>query len=178
MKTTAAMTSVLFLAAAAPLLFPSEARACSCEPEGELVFPGPGQSLASNDATLFDFFCGPALGRFEATVDGSLVDLTLYRRLVEIAPSPVTELNAAIALAMSGSISDALSWVNSIERRKTLSDYHLFAAVKAGLLARAGHLRQARRYYGRARKLARNDAERRYLTRRIEEMQAELSRST
>lgn len=98
----------------------------------------------------------------------------LYRRLVEVSPSPIAELNAAVALAMSGDIEGGLAWVNALERRGQLDGYHLLAAVKAGLLERAGHRTQARRYYGRARRLASNERERRFLSTRIEALDTSL----
>lgn len=98
----------------------------------------------------------------------------LYRELLRSAPSPVVELNAAVAVAMAGELEAALTWVNRLERRGALADYHLLAAVKADLSRRAGHLRQARRYYRRARRLTVNESERRFLTRRIAEVETAL----
>jgi RNA polymerase sigma-70 factor (ECF subfamily) len=96
----------------------------------------------------------------------------LYRRLVEVHPSPLFELKAAMALAESGDVPSGLAWLNALERRGVLADYHLFAAAKADLHRRLGHRSQARRYLGRARRLAQNDAERRLLTRRIASLDA------
>jgi RNA polymerase sigma-70 factor, ECF subfamily len=91
----------------------------------------------------------------------------LYRLLLTLQPSPVVELNAAVALMMSGQPKDALAWVNSLEKRRVLGDYHLLAAVKAQLLEKLGHPRQANRYYRRARKLTANQHERALLSPRI-----------
>jgi len=77
------------------------------------------------------------------------------------------ELNAAIALAMSGDVRSGLSWVNALERRGVLRRYHLLPAAKAALLERAGHLRRARRYYAKARTMVTNECERRHVDRKI-----------
>lgn len=92
----------------------------------------------------------------------------LYRRLLDFEPSPIVELNAAIALACSGDLTGGLRWLNALERRGVLARSHLLAAAKGLLLEKAGALAQARRSLGRARVLATNDREKEYLTRRIE----------
>lgn len=91
----------------------------------------------------------------------------LYRLLLTLQPSPVVELNAAVAMMMTHNLRDALAWVNALERRDVLGDYHLLAAVKAELLKRLGHTRQANRYYRRARKLTANQHEKAFLSARI-----------
>lgn len=96
----------------------------------------------------------------------------LYRRLHQLTPTPVVELNAAIALAMSGDLRGGIAWLNALEKRQVLEQYHLLPAAKADLLRRAGKLVQARRYYVKARRLATNERERRFLTRRIDELDA------
>jgi RNA polymerase sigma-70 factor (ECF subfamily) len=96
----------------------------------------------------------------------------LYRRLLDFEPSPIVELNAGIALAMSGDVEGGLRWLNALERRGALKRSHLFASAKGLLLAETGALSQARRYLGRARALATNDREREYLTRRISALEA------
>ncbi len=95
----------------------------------------------------------------------------LYRLQLSQTPSPVVELNAAVALAMAGQQKEALAWVNALEKDKRLADYHLLAAVKAHLLEGAGHRQQAIRLYRRARRLTNNEAERRFLIRRIEALE-------
>lgn len=92
----------------------------------------------------------------------------LYRRLLDFEPSPVVELNAAIALAFSGDLTGGLRWLNGLERRGVLRRSHLLPSAKGLLLARAGAFSQARRSLGRARVLATNEREKQYLTRRIE----------
>jgi RNA polymerase sigma-70 factor (ECF subfamily) len=91
----------------------------------------------------------------------------LYGRLLTMVPSPVVELNAAVALAMAKDVASGLAWVNEIERRNVIDDYYLLASTKAEMLRRLGHHKQAERLYRRARRLCRNEAERRLLSRRI-----------
>ena len=94
----------------------------------------------------------------------------LYRWLLDFEPSPVVEMNASVALAMSGDLSGGLKWLNALERRKSLDRSHLFFAVKGLLLARGGFVSQARRSLMRARRLAKNQREQRYLSRRLAEL--------
>jgi RNA polymerase sigma-70 factor (ECF subfamily) len=91
----------------------------------------------------------------------------LYGALLRHLPTPVVELNAAVALAMSTSIDDGLKWIDRIEQSGALDEYHLLHAAKADLLRRSGRTDQARACYFRARDLAKNRSERCYLERRI-----------
>jgi RNA polymerase sigma-70 factor (ECF subfamily) len=94
----------------------------------------------------------------------------LYGALLRHVPTPIVELNAAVALAMSGSIDAGLAWIARIEAGGTLDTYHLLHAARADLSRRAGQLGAARASYERALELADNAAERRYLQRRLEEV--------
>jgi RNA polymerase sigma-70 factor (ECF subfamily) len=94
----------------------------------------------------------------------------LYGALLRHLPTPVVELNAAVALAMSTSIEDGLTWIDRIEQSGALSDYHLLHAAKADLLRRSGRTENARANYLRARDLAKNSSERGYLERRLAEL--------
>jgi len=94
----------------------------------------------------------------------------LYGALLRHLPTPVVELNAAVALAMSTSIEDGLTWIDRIEQSGALSDYHLLHAAKADLLRRSGRTENARANYLRARDLAKNRSERGYLERRLAEL--------
>jgi RNA polymerase sigma-70 factor (ECF subfamily) len=91
----------------------------------------------------------------------------LYGALLRHLPTPVVELNAAVALAMATSIDRALEWIDRIQRSGALSRYHLLHAARADLLRRAGRFAEARVHYLRARELATNRSERGYLERRI-----------
>ncbi|MDZ4799379.1 MAG: DUF6596 domain-containing protein [Bryobacteraceae bacterium] len=95
---------------------------------------------------------------------------TLYGALLHRGPSPVLELNAAVAVAMAGDVEEALDWMASLERRGELRGYHLLPASKADLLRRSGRVDAAREAYREAVALAPNQAERRYLERRMSEL--------
>jgi RNA polymerase sigma-70 factor (ECF subfamily) len=90
----------------------------------------------------------------------------LYRRLVELTGSPVVELNRAVALAQAGDPAGALQAVDRLE----LTDYLYFHSTRAELLRRLGRDAEARAAYGRALELAATTAERRFLTRRLEDL--------
>ncbi|OAI41646.1 hypothetical protein AYO41_05340 [Verrucomicrobia bacterium SCGC AG-212-E04] len=94
----------------------------------------------------------------------------LYRRLLEISPTPIVELNAAVALAMAVSIDDGLRWLDRIATVSPLPNYHLFSAARADLLRRAGRWDEALLAYDQAISQVRQPVERRYLERRREEV--------
>jgi len=94
----------------------------------------------------------------------------LYSGLLRHLPTPVVELNAAVALAMSTSIDDGLKWIDRIEQSGALDQYHLLHAAKGDLLRRSGRMDDARVHYQKARDLATNQGERCYLERRILEL--------
>jgi RNA polymerase sigma-70 factor (ECF subfamily) len=94
----------------------------------------------------------------------------LYGALLRQLPTPVVELNAAVALAMSKSIDDGLKWIDRIENSGELARYHLLHAARADLLRRIGRRAEARIHYLKAMELTDNGRERRYLERRISEM--------
>lgn len=94
----------------------------------------------------------------------------LYGGLLRAEPTPVVELNAAVALAMAGRLDAGLRWVNELERRGELSDHHALALAKAELLVKKGVPKQAERYFRRARRLATNVAEQRHVDRRLQHL--------
>ena len=94
----------------------------------------------------------------------------LYATLARIAPSPVVELNRAVAVAMADGIPAGLALVDAVAASGRLDDYHLLPATRADLLRRDGRLREARASYERARELAPTGAERRYLAERLREL--------
>jgi RNA polymerase sigma-70 factor (ECF subfamily) len=96
----------------------------------------------------------------------------LYGALLRHLPTPVVELNAAVALAMSTSIDDGLRWIDRIEQSGALDNYHLLHAAKGDLLRRSGRSAEARVHYLAAVDLASNLSERRFLERRIMELSA------
>ncbi len=92
----------------------------------------------------------------------------LYGALLRHAPTPVVELNAAVALAMAEGVKEGLDWIASLEKRGELAGYHLLPAAKADLLRRAGRKDEAATAYRAALALVTNPAERGYLERRLE----------
>lgn len=93
------------------------------------------------------------------------------------APTPIVELNAAVALGMAAGLQPAIDWVERIERGGELARYHLLAAAKADLLRRIGKPADAAVAYRDAIALASNPAEQRYLARRMAECGAATSPS-
>lgn len=90
----------------------------------------------------------------------------LYARLARVSPSPVIELNRAVAVAGARGPEAGLVVLDAIDDAR-LAGYHLFHATRADLLRRAGHESEALTHYARALELAPSDPERRFLTRRI-----------
>ena len=92
--------------------------------------------------------------------------VALYETLGALAPSPVIELNRAVAVAMADGPAQALAIVDSLEGDPALRGYHLLPAVRGDLLARLGRTDQAREEFERAAALTANDSERAHLLRR------------
>src|SRR3954471_7261366 len=84
-------------------------------------------------------------------------------------PSPVVELNRAVAIAMRDGPAAGLGLVDGL--MKELDGYHLAHAARADLCRRLGRAKEARQSYERALKLARQEPERRFLERRIAELE-------
>ncbi len=96
-----------------------------------------------------------------------------YDSLLEIAPSPVVELNRAVAVSMvEGGLSRALSIVDDLTASAALGDYHLLPAVRADILRRLGRHQEAARAYETAMQRASNVREREFLLRRRTECEA------
>ncbi len=96
----------------------------------------------------------------------------LYGELARVVPSPVVELNRAVAVAMADGPAVGLALVEELEASGQLPDYHLLPATRADLLRRLGRNADASAAYREALALAATDAERRYLTRRLAETTA------
>ncbi len=88
---------------------------------------------------------------------------SLYDQLARISPSPIVELNRAVAVAMAEGPDRGLDLIDRIEG---LDDYHLLHAARADLLRRLDRREEAAEAYGRALELATNAAERRFLEQR------------
>jgi RNA polymerase sigma-70 factor (ECF subfamily) len=94
----------------------------------------------------------------------------LYDRLADADPSPVVELNRAVALAMRDGPAAGLVKVDELLDRGQLTGYHLAHAARADLLRRLGRTAEARAAYRRALDLAGQEPERRFIRRRLEEL--------
>ena len=84
-------------------------------------------------------------------------------------PSPVVELNRAVAVAMADGPAAGLARVDALEATGALRGYHLLPATRADLLRRLGRNEEAAAAYRWALALTTSDAERRYLERRLAE---------
>jgi RNA polymerase sigma-70 factor, ECF subfamily len=91
----------------------------------------------------------------------------LYGQLARLAPSPVVELNRAVAVAMAEGVETGLRLVDELSASAPLEGYYLLPATRADLLRRAGRPQEARAAYVEAVALAPTEAERRYLTGRL-----------
>lgn len=91
----------------------------------------------------------------------------LYELLLRADPSPVIELNRAVAVAMRDGPSSGLALVDAVLARGELEDYHLAHAARADLCRRLGRIDEARTAYRRALELARQEPERRFLEGRL-----------
>lgn len=94
----------------------------------------------------------------------------LYAELARLAPSPVVELNRAVAVAMADDIPAGLTLLDDLTNSGELDGYHLLPAARADLLRRANRPHEARKAYEQALKLAPTEAEQRYLIKRISEL--------
>jgi RNA polymerase sigma-70 factor (ECF subfamily) len=96
----------------------------------------------------------------------------LYELLLQQQPSPVVELNRAAAVAMAEGPAAGLRLLDALRERGELKGYYLLPAARGDLLRRMQRWSDAEQAYREARALVVNDAERRFLERRLAEMQA------
>ena len=94
----------------------------------------------------------------------------LFDRLMTIEPTPVVELNRAVAVAMRDGPAAGLAIIEDLLARGHLTDFHLAHAARADLHRRLGNIKEARVAYERALSLARQLPERRFLERRLAEL--------
>ncbi len=94
----------------------------------------------------------------------------LYARLAEVQPSPIIELNRAVAIAMADGPLAGLRLIDAIDATGDLADYHLLHAARADLHRRANQPEAASIAYRRALDLCTNEVERTYLQRRLNEV--------
>jgi RNA polymerase sigma-70 factor (ECF subfamily) len=95
----------------------------------------------------------------------------LYDALLRTNASPVIEVNRAVAIAMARSLEEGLALLDELGSPEELEEFHLLPAARADLLRRLGRMGEAALAYRRALTLATNDTERRFLRRRLAEIE-------
>lgn len=95
----------------------------------------------------------------------------LYRELAKVQPSTAVALNHAVAVAMSEGIERGLALIDTVGSSEGLDSYYMYHAARADLLRRLCRRSEALNAYQRALSLTANAVERRYLHRRISEVQ-------
>jgi RNA polymerase sigma-70 factor, ECF subfamily len=113
--------------------------------------------------------------RADATDWRAIADL--YARLVAIRPSPVIELNRAVAIAMADGPAAGLALIDAIEATGDLSDYYLMWSARADLLRRLERWSEAAESYRAALARVGSAPERRFIRRRLDEMSAKMKPS-
>ena len=94
----------------------------------------------------------------------------LYHALLKIHPSPIVEVNRAVAIAMAHTPQDGLALLDALATREQLAGFHLLPAARADLLRRLGRREECAEAYRQALALATNEVERRFLRRRLNEV--------
>jgi RNA polymerase sigma-70 factor, ECF subfamily len=94
----------------------------------------------------------------------------LYDQLLRIQPSPVVELNRAVAIAMCEGLEQGLALIDDLLAREHLSYYHLAHSARADMCRRLGRIPEARASYEKALALASQEPDRRFLAKRLEEL--------
>jgi predicted RNA polymerase sigma factor len=94
----------------------------------------------------------------------------LYDALAQLTPSPVIELNRAVALAMAYGPEVGLELVDLLKDEPSLATYHLLPSVRGDLLAKLGRIDEARIEFQRAADLTQNEQERYLLAERIQKL--------
>jgi RNA polymerase sigma-70 factor (ECF subfamily) len=95
---------------------------------------------------------------------------SLYGALARINPSPVVEINRAVALAMAEGPQVGLQRLDDLEGQEQLEEYPAFHAARADLLRRLGRIETAREAYRKAAQMTENQVERRYFERRLRDL--------
>ena len=132
-----------------------------------------GRGPFALQAALAAVHCRAA--RAEETNWGEIVGL--YDQLERVQPSPIVSLNRAVAVSMMDGPQAGLELIDMLSASNDLENYHLLHAARADLLRRLGSLSEAAASYERALALATNESERRFLRRRLREVQTSGSRS-
>ena len=140
------------------------------EPEGPAGPKGPAGSRGPGPYQLQAAIaaCHARAARAEDTDWAEIA--RLYALLARVAPSPVVELNRAVAVGMADGPAAGLALADELEASGKLAGYHLLPATRADLLRRLGRFADAAEAYQDALGLAATGAERRYLERRLTEV--------
>jgi predicted RNA polymerase sigma factor len=93
---------------------------------------------------------------------------SIYNALAQRAPSPIVDLNRAVAVAMAFGPAAGLELVDALASERSLQTYHLLPSVRGDLLSKLGRCAEARQEFERAASLTRNARERKLLTDRAE----------
>ena len=101
--------------------------------------------------------------------------VNLYDMLQQLQPSPIVQLNRAVAVAMAQGPRTGLQLIDGLAASNDLEDYHLLHAARADFLRRMADFPEAEKSYQRALELATNESERRYLQRRLKEVRGQES---
>jgi RNA polymerase sigma-70 factor (ECF subfamily) len=96
--------------------------------------------------------------------------VAVYDQLIRIQPSPVVELNRAVAVAMCEGPEKGLRLIDALLSRKELADYYLAHSARADLCRRLGRISEARASYEKALALVRQEPERRFLAGRLRDL--------
>jgi len=98
----------------------------------------------------------------------------LYELLWQAQPSPVVELNRAVAVAMANGLSEGLLLLDALQERGELRGYYLLPAARGDLLRRMERWEESGEAYREALALVSNEAERKFLQRRLAEVQGKI----
>jgi RNA polymerase sigma-70 factor (ECF subfamily) len=173
------------------MLLHESRRAARASPEGELILLGDQdrslwnrEQIAEGTALVERALASPPLGPYTLqaaiaavhagapsaeTTDWARI-VALYDLLAQAQPSPVIELNRAVAVAMRDGPEAGLSRIDALLSRGELADYHLAHSARADLLRRLGRSAEAAASYRAALSLARQEPERRFLEKRLAEL--------
>lgn len=100
------------------------------------------------------------------TTDWVQIEL-LYGALAQIAPSPIVDLNRAVAVAMAYGLEQGITQLEALSNNPTLQNYHPYHATQADLYRRAGRIEDAKSAYARAIALCQNDREKVFLSKQL-----------
>jgi len=173
------------------MLLHDSRRAARTSPNGELILLNDQDRLlwnrdqiAEGSALVERALAAPRVGQYSIqgaiaavhanAANAAATDWTqivaLYDLLALAEPSPVVELNRAVAVAMRDGPSEGVALIDAILERGDLSGYHLAHAARADLCRRLGRITEARASYERALSLTEQEPERRFLKRRLAEL--------